>query len=185
VPDPDFARLVSLACHDLRTPLATVNGFAKMLVRNDELPAREARFAELIDAAAGQMADLLDVLGLAARIHAGRYEPVLRRVDTLELVQAADERVAVEGLGEIVETDAAVGPSLEALALAALRHGDVQRVTWSVHGRALALAPLTEGSAPVVTGESVKDLGALVARIVIEHAGGSLERAGESLRVSL
>ena len=31
--DPDFARLVSLACHDLRTPLATVHGFATTLSR--------------------------------------------------------------------------------------------------------------------------------------------------------
>ena len=32
-----FARLVSLACHDLRTPLATVVGFAHTLTRQDEL----------------------------------------------------------------------------------------------------------------------------------------------------
>ena len=29
--DNAFARLVSLACHDLRTPLATVHGFATTL----------------------------------------------------------------------------------------------------------------------------------------------------------
>ena len=29
--DTSFARLVSLACHDVRTPLATVHGFAKTL----------------------------------------------------------------------------------------------------------------------------------------------------------
>jgi signal transduction histidine kinase len=31
--DTSFARLVSLACHDLRTPLATVFGFARTLTR--------------------------------------------------------------------------------------------------------------------------------------------------------
>jgi len=31
--DTFFARLVSLACHDVRTPLATVNGFVKTLER--------------------------------------------------------------------------------------------------------------------------------------------------------
>ena len=35
--DSDFARLVSLACHDLRTPLATVHGFATTLVRGGGL----------------------------------------------------------------------------------------------------------------------------------------------------
>ena len=33
----DFPRLVSLACHDLRTPLATVFGFARTLVRMEGL----------------------------------------------------------------------------------------------------------------------------------------------------
>jgi len=31
--DNQFARLVMLACHDLRTPLATVHGFAHTLAR--------------------------------------------------------------------------------------------------------------------------------------------------------
>src|SRR5205814_2018492 len=44
-----FARLVSLACHDLRTPLATVVGFAHTLTRQGELeePAAEVRGAHL------------------------------------------------------------------------------------------------------------------------------------------
>ena len=37
MPVTEFARLVTLACHDLRTPLATVNGFAKTLVRGGQL----------------------------------------------------------------------------------------------------------------------------------------------------
>ena len=35
--DTSFARLVSLACHDVRTPLATVHGFVKTLARTAEL----------------------------------------------------------------------------------------------------------------------------------------------------
>jgi K+-sensing histidine kinase KdpD len=31
--DPGLAGLVDLACHDLRTPLATVNGFTKTILR--------------------------------------------------------------------------------------------------------------------------------------------------------
>ena len=37
----DFASLVSLACHDLRTPLATVSGFAKTLLRLEHARRRE------------------------------------------------------------------------------------------------------------------------------------------------
>jgi light-regulated signal transduction histidine kinase (bacteriophytochrome) len=181
-----FARLVSLACHDLRTPLATVNGFAKTLLRSSDLDEREARFVDLIDAAAGQMTELLDLLGLAARIESGRYEPSLREVDTLELVRGQDMRIVVRGTGETITADVpALAPSLEALAVAALRHGALDQVQWTVRGRELELEPLTEAAAPVVTGESPKDFGALVARMAIENAGGSLNRDGETLRVRL
>jgi signal transduction histidine kinase len=33
----DIPKLVSLACHDLRTPLATVYGFARTITRADGL----------------------------------------------------------------------------------------------------------------------------------------------------
>jgi hypothetical protein len=44
---------------------------------------------------------------------------------------------------------------------------------------------VSAAAAPVVTGESQRDLGCLVARLVIEELGGSLELDGESLRVRL
>jgi signal transduction histidine kinase len=184
--DGSFPRLVSLACHDLRTPLATVFGFARTLTRAGGLDERSSRFLTMIEEASEQMTELLDELGTAARLESGRWEPALLRVDTLELAQTTDERIAVEGGGELIETDpAAVTRSLGALATAAIRHGPVQQVTWSVHGRVLALAPVTAAAAPVVTGEEPKDLGALVARIVVEALGGGFELDGESLRVSL
>src|SRR5436305_2986604 len=175
MPDQRFAPLVSLACHDLRTPLATVNGFAKTLTRTATLAERESHFVELIEAAADQMTSLLDLLGLAARIESGRYDPVLAAADTLELAMSGDERIAPEGNGEQIETDAtALRQSLEALASCAALHGGVSRVTWQVSGRRLTLAPPTADDADVVTGESPRDLGALVARLAIEQLGGSL-----------
>ena len=184
--DDRFPRLVSLACHDLRTPLATVFGFARTLSRTEQPDERTARFLGMIEAAAEQMTELLDELGAAARIEAGRWEPVLREVDTLELARTDDERVSAEGEGETVETEAeAVERALRSFALAAARHGPVERVTWTVRGRELELAPVLPSAAPVVTGESQRDLGCLVARLVIEELGGALELEGETLLVRL
>src|SRR6266487_2588912 len=166
--DDRFPRLVSLACHDLRTPLATVYGFARTLTRAGELDERSSRFLGMIEEASQQMAELLDELGTAARIESGRWEPVSRPVDTLELVRTDDERIAVEGTGDEIEVDvAAVQRSLAALAVAAVRHGAAEQVTWQVDGRVFELSPVSEAAAPVVTGEQPKDLGALVARLVI------------------
>jgi signal transduction histidine kinase len=184
--DPRFARLVSLACHDLRTPLATVYGFARTLLRGGGLDERNERFVGMIEAAAEQMTELLDALAAVARISGGRWEPALREVDTLELARSADDRVAAGGAGAVIETEVeAVERALRALAIAAIRHGPVEQVAWTVDGRMLELAPVTDAAAPIVTGEEIRDLGACVARIVIEELGGSLELDGGTLRVSL
>src|SRR5919112_6522853 len=95
--DDRFARVVSLACHDLRTPLATVYGFARTLSRGGDLDERNARFVGMIEAASEQMTDLLDQLGVLARIESDRYEPALVEADTLELATSDDERVAATG----------------------------------------------------------------------------------------
>ena len=86
--DQRFAQLVSLACHDLRTPLATVFGFARTLARTDLEPPTD-RYVEMIDAASTQLGELLDELSLLARIQSGRYEPRLVAVDSLELAREA------------------------------------------------------------------------------------------------
>lgn len=181
-----FPRLVSLACHDLRTPLATVYGFARTLSRAAELDERSARFVQMIEEASEQMTRLLDDLGAAARIEGGRWEPALREVDTLELARSPDERIDARGTGETIETEAeAVERALASLALAAVRHGPSPQVAWQVDGRTLELSPVLAAAAPIVTGEEPKDLGSLVARMVIESLGGTLELDGETLRVRL
>jgi signal transduction histidine kinase len=181
-----FPRVVSLACHDLRTPLATVYGFARTLTRAGELDERSARFVEMIEAAAEQMTDLLDQLGVLARIESGRYEPGLVEADTLQLATSEDERVDAAGEGAAVETDEpAVKRALAALAVAAVRHGGVERVRWSVRGRELELTPVADSAGPVLLGDEARDLGSLVARRVIEHFGGSVALDGERLLVRL
>ena len=179
-----FPRIVSLACHDLRTPLATVYGFARTLTRSEGHDERTARFLGMIETASEQMTELLDELGVAARVMGGRFEPTLREVDTLELVRTDDPRIVVGGTGVTVETDAdAVGKALRSLALAALRHGPVEQVSFVVDGRLVELAPVTRAAAPIVTGEEVRDLGALVARMVLDAVGVSIALEGETLQV--
>ena len=181
-----FPRLVSLACHDLRTPLATIYGFARTLTRDEGLDDRTARFLGMIEAASEQMTGMLDDVGTAARIAGKRWEPLLRAANTLDLARSDDERIEVRGEGETIETEAAtVARGLEALAIAAVRYGPAERVVWRVSGRMLELSPVTADAAPVVTAEEARDLGSLVARLAIEELGGSLELDGETLRVRL
>jgi signal transduction histidine kinase len=189
--DTSFARLVSLACHDLRTPLATVHGFAKTLTRMDGFDERSARFLGMIEAASGQLADLLDDLAVAARIESGRYDPGLREANTLELAHAAagrveDGEVAVTGTGATVETEPdAVTRALAQLSRCVLRHGGIPEVALAVEGDRYVLAPVPENARAIVLGEELRDLGAAVAGRVVEALGGSVAVDGERLSVEL
>ena len=189
--DPQFARLVMLACHDLRTPLATVHGFAQTLVRMEGFDEATVRYLGMIDSASAQIAELIDELSLGARIEAGRYDPVLGTANTVELAQAAaqelgEERVAVAGDGAEIEVDVdASRRAVASLAQCALRHGGLERIELTVAGEELRLAPITPSSAPVVLGEDLRDLGAAVAVRLIRAQGGSVALEGDTLRVRL
>jgi signal transduction histidine kinase len=189
--DPQFAQLVMLACHDLRTPLATVHGFAHTLARSEELDETSARYVGMINAAAGQLAELIDDLSVSARVAAGRYDPPLRAVDTKELANAAaerlgDERVRVSGEGAEVELDPeAAERAVGALARCALRHGGLDEVQLEVRGPELAISPVTPASAPVLLGEDLRDLGAAVAVRVVQARGGEVAVTGDELSIRL
>ena len=188
--DARFAQLVTLACHDLRTPLATVYGFARTLGQTG-LEAAPARYVEMIEAASGQMGELLDELGLVARIELGRYDPVLTEIDSLELARAAaerlgEERVEVEGEGSTVRVDVdATVRALARLAQAAARHSGVDEVRLTVRGPELEISPVGRSAGPVLLGEELRELGAAAAATLLRALGSSLAVDGDRLRIRL
>ena len=182
-----FARLVSLAVHDLRTPLATVSGFARTLQRA-QLAAPNDRYLDIMVAATDQLAELLEDIALAARIESERWEPNVQEVDTRELAHAASEglEATVEGAGAVVRVDRdAAERSLYLLARCALRHGAVESITFSLDGVAIAIAPVTAAAAPVLTRATLRDLGAAVAGRAVQALGGSVELEDARLVVRL
>jgi signal transduction histidine kinase len=187
-PDP-FAQLVSLACHDLRTPLATASGFARTLQRLDQIGEPADRYAEMIGAAADQMAALLDLLSAAARVEDGRFEPDPRTVGSRDLADAAAKRVeggrmTISGEGAEVETDPHWATlSLSALAEAVRRHGGLEQVTVIVDGPEVAITPIVENAGAIAAGLELRDFAAAVGTRVLKAAGAAVELDGEALRV--
>jgi signal transduction histidine kinase len=186
-----FSELVSLACHDLRTPLATVAGFAGTLARDPELGETPVRYVRMIEAAAAQLADLIDQLALVSRIESGRYEPDPEETDTLELAQRAagrlgDERAEARGEGAPARVDPdPTERALAGLARAALRHGSLERVELEVAGLEVRIRPVTPEAAPIVLAEELRDLGAATALRLVDALGGSVALEAETLRVTL
>jgi signal transduction histidine kinase len=188
--DRPFAELVSVACHDILTPLATVYGFARTLEQQSlEDPA--PRYVEMISAASKQIDELVDQLRLAARIEAGMYKPTLVEGDSLELAREAagrleEGRVDVTGRGApvLVDPEPTVR-ALSQLARATARFGGHEKVDLEVRGAELVLSPLSRGARPVVLGEEPRELAAPAAALFIRALGGELEAEDERLLIRL
>ena len=167
-----------------------MHGFARTLLARD-VGEPTARYLGIMADSTEQLAELLDDLALAARIEAGRYDPVREPVETLALARAAAERLgadraAAAGDGAAVEVDReATERALANLGLCALRHGGVERVELRADGPEIAIAPVTAAAAPIVLAEELRDLGAAVARRLVEALGGSLTVEREALHVRL
>jgi signal transduction histidine kinase len=155
----------------------------------EDLGEPKDRYVGMIREAARQLTELLDELGLAARIEEGRYEPNLQSVNTVELARGAvaelgEDRVVVLGEGQEVVVDVeAARRGVAALAQAALRHGGLDQVDVRVSGATLAISPVTASSGLVLIGEELRDLGAAVAVRLVRALGGSVELEGDSLVV--
>jgi signal transduction histidine kinase len=189
VASPSLAQLVALACHDLRTPLATASGFARTLERLDEIGQPAGRYVEMISAATDQLAALLDLLSAVARIEGNRFEPQLRPTSTRELADAAARRIengraSVEGDGAEVETDPAwAAVAVSALAEAARRHGGLERITINVEGPQLSIAPIVDDAGAIAMGDELRDFPAAVGVRVLQTSGAAVELDGDVLRV--
>jgi signal transduction histidine kinase len=185
-----FPEVVAIACHDLRTPLATIHGFARTLARN-ELPDPAPRYVEMIETASVQLAELLEELSLVARIESGRFQPSMRDVDSLELARSAaaeleEGTVSVTGEGAPVRVELeATRRAVRQLARAARRHGGLDAVALEVHGADMELSPVLASAASVVTGDDLRELAAPAAARVVRALGGSVELEGEVLRLRL
>jgi signal transduction histidine kinase len=188
--DAKFVQSMRTACHDLRTPLAVVSGFARTLIRTDLEPPVDRHMQMIVDASV-QLEELLDELGILVSIEEGRFDPGLEEVDSLELARGAaaeleEGRVEVSGVGQTVrvpEKDAR--RAIRQLSRAASRHGGVDSVALAVDGAMLSISPVTQASAPVLLGESAKELGALAASSLVRALGGSLEVDRERLVIQL
>jgi hypothetical protein len=144
----------------------------------------------MIQVASGQLAGILDDLGLAARIEAGCFSSNLAEADTFELAEAAAVLVGVQvrvgGTGGVVQVDReATTRALAALARCALRHGGLEQVELTAESSSVAISPVLPGVAPIILGEDLKDLGAAAAGRLVESLGGSLGVDGEQLIVRL
>lgn len=189
--DTSFARIVSLAAHDLRTPLATIFGFSRTLGRDKTLTETQLGYVGMIETATAQLDELLAELSLVSRIEAGRYRPRLVEADSLELTRHAEEtlgtdRVHLSGTGGPVQVDVdPVKRAVSALIQATLRHGALEEVWVVVDGPLITTSPVTKHAEPVVAGREIRALSAASAIRLITFLGGSVTVEDDRLLIRL
>lgn len=82
------SEFISIASHQLRTPLTSVKTYAHLLVSGyqGELSHEQLEFMKIILTSVERMSDLIDILLDVSRIEAGKIEIVLKKTDINKLV---------------------------------------------------------------------------------------------------
>ena len=86
---------VTTASHELRTPMTSISGAARTLLRHgDELPdGRQDDFLQMIVSESDRLSRIVDQILLASRIEAGRIEVLHERCDAAAIARSVVESV--------------------------------------------------------------------------------------------
>jgi signal transduction histidine kinase len=192
---PDVPRLLSLLAHDLRTPLATVGGFARTLARLTELDERQARFVALIVEAADDMDRQIELVSLLGRVGTGRLgttrEIVVLAAVARDVAGRVPDRADGRGVQVVIEDEAATAEldrdaavaAVGLLATAPLRLDlELPGVTVTVRSDGLRLGPLSEPVAAVLL-DGGRDAAVGTALVVLGAAGGRVEPDGDAVAI--
>lgn len=183
------------ACHELRSPLAVVYGFARMLETGADQDPTTAKYVAQIVRGAERLDALLDDLGKLGRIASGRLNPQLESVPLRGIV---DELVASDvNTGRLVvdpgtDVHVKVDPVWLRDALQAIIDGlcfedgiDI-RMSWRHDQHEVLVQLVPNSSFPMVDVEPEKSgLGIALARVRVVAMGGAFDGTGDRITVTL
>lgn len=184
------------ACHELRSPLAVVYGFARMLEGGSSVDeAARTKYVSQIVRSAERLDHMLDDLSKIGRIAASRIHPQLEHVplrtvvDDLCATAPNDGRLTVDpGADVTVKADPAwLTESLQAVVDGlCFEEGIDVRVTWRHEPHEVQLHVVPNSSFPMIDVEPDKSgLGISLARMRIVAMGGSFEGSGDRIVIVL
>lgn len=184
------------ACHELRSPLAVVYGFARMLENADGIEAEaRAKYVGQIVRGAERLDSMLEDLSTIGRVAAGRVHPKLEPVplrsliDDLAAVSANEGRVRVDpGVDVNVKVDPAwLTESLQSIVDGlCFEDGIDVRLSWRHEPHEVQVQVVPNSTFPMVDVEPDKSsLGISLARIRVVAMGGSFDGSGDRVVVTL
>jgi len=183
------------ACHELRSPLAVVYGFARMLEGGKNTPEQIEKYVGQIVRSAERLDHQLDDLSKIGRIAAGRLHPQLASVSIAAVVDALcatstnEGRLLVDRGADVnVRADAAwLGGSLQAVIDGlCFEDGIDLRLTWTHEPHDVRLSFVPNSSFPMIDVEPEKSsLGISLARMRVAAMGGTFEGSGDRVVIAL
>lgn len=182
------------ACHELRSPLAVVYGFSRMLEDMKGLDATPARYASQIVKAAERLDVLLDDLSQIGRVAAGRSVPQLESVRLHALVADVaattgnEQRLRVDpGTDVAVRVDATwLAESLRGIAEALCFEDHMGvRLSWRQEPHEVQLHLVPDSAFMIDVDPDKSALGLALARVRIVAMGGVFEGTGDRVIVTL
>lgn len=184
------------ACHELRSPLAVVYGFARMLEGSSNIePAAQEKYVGQIVRSAERLDRMLDDLSKIGRIAAQRMHPQIEHVplrsivDDLCATSTNDGRLAVDpGADVTVKADPTwLTESLQAIVDGlCFEDGIDVRLTWRHEPHEVQLHIVPNSSFPMVDVEPDKSgLGISLARMRVVAMGGTFDGSGDRIVIAL
>lgn len=183
------------ACHELRSPLAVVYGFARMLEDADPEDGRSLKYVPQIVRGAERLDSLLDDLSRLGRVAAGRSLPHLEQVKLAPLVAdlaaiASNQgRLSVEAGPDVeVRVDPAwLSESLQAVIDGlCFEEGVDVRLSWRAEQHELHVQVVPNSGFPMIDVEPEKSgLGISLARMRVVAMGGTFEGTGDRVAITL
>lgn len=184
------------ACHELRSPLAVVYGFARMLENADSLDdAARAKYVSQIVRGAERLDTMLDDLSKIGRIASQRIQPQVEHVplrsivDDLCATSTNDGRLQVDPGADVnVKADPSwLTESLQAVIDGlCFEEGIDVRLTWRHEPHEVHLHVVPNSTFPMVDVEPDKSgLGISLARMRIVAMGGAFDGSGDRVVLTL
>ena len=158
---------VSVASHELRTPMTAIIGFTELLLDREWDAKTQRQWLKLIDKEGHRMASILDDLLNASHIHSGTLSLTFREIDLASLVEEvvigirvgtvnhtfvidtpeglspvlADQDKLTAVLANLLENAVKYSPQGGRITVAAVEEGDRGRVVLSVADEGIGIAP--------------------------------------------
>jgi K+-sensing histidine kinase KdpD len=184
------------ACHELRSPLAVVYGFARMLENGATIDdAARDKYVGQIVRGAERLDQMLDDLSKMGRIAAGRmhaqleHVPLRSIVDDLCATSTNEHRLHVDpGTDVTVKADAAwLTEGLQAVVDGlCFEDGIDVRLTWRHEPHEVHMHIVPNSSFPMIDVEPEKSgLGLSLARMRIVAMGGAFDGSGDRIVITL